>query len=128
MPALITKKFTFESAHHLPNMPEGHKCRRLHGHSFRMEVNVLGEIEPHTGMVMDFGDIKTIVKPYIDMLDHWCLNEVAEREDIALLKNPTSENIAQWFFEELNDKLPGLYSIVVHETCTSRCEYRPHFD
>ena len=128
MPALITKKFRFESAHHLPSMPEGHKCRRLHGHSFRMEVNVLGEIDAKTGMVMDFGDIKAVVKPYIDMLDHWCLNDVAERENIALLRNPTSENIAQWFFEELNDKLPGLYSIVVHETCTSRCEYRPHFD
>ncbi|MEL6591220.1 MAG: 6-carboxytetrahydropterin synthase QueD [Bacteroidota bacterium] len=128
MPAIITKKFTFEAAHHLPQMPEGHKCRRLHGHSFRLEVNVLGEIDPSTGMVMDFGDIKAVVKPYVDYLDHWCINDVAERDNIELLKNPTSENLAHWLYEEIKPKLPGLYSVVVHETCTSRCEYRPHFD
>lgn len=128
MPVLITKKFRFEAAHFLPKMPEGHKCRRLHGHSFEIEVNVAGEIDPDTGILIDFGEIKKRVKPYIEMLDHWCLNEVGEREGIALLKNPTSENLAKWFFETLKPSLPHLYSIVVHETCTSRCEFREKID
>lgn len=127
MPVLITKKFRFESAHYLPEMPEGHKCRRLHGHSFQMEVNVMGDIHPKTGLLMDFGDIKALVKPYVQMLDHWCINEVGEREKITLLQNPTSENLAQWFFETLEPQLPGLYSVIIHETCTTRCEYRAQF-
>lgn len=105
-------------------MPEGHKCRRLHGHSFRVEVNVQGDINPDTGLLMDFGDIKAVVKPYIDMLDHYCLNEVGAEQGIPLLENPSSENIAKWFFETLEPQLPGLFSVVVHETCTVRCEYR----
>ncbi|MDX2248711.1 MAG: 6-carboxytetrahydropterin synthase QueD [Bacteroidia bacterium] len=124
MPVILTKKFGFESAHYLPKMPEGHKCRRMHGHSFRMEVNLRGEADPETGILMDYGDIKTIVQPYVKMLDHWCINEVGEKEGSELLANPTSENLAKWFFEKLNPLLSGLYSIVIHETCTSRCEYR----
>lgn len=125
MPVLITKKFRFESAHFLPAMPEGHKCRRMHGHSFKMEVNLAGEIDPESGLLMDFGDIKRIVSPFVDQLDHWCINEVGERLGDPLLLNPSSENLSQWFFERLRPLLPGLYSIVIHETCTSRCEYRP---
>ena len=128
MPVLITKKFRFEAAHYLPKMPEGHKCRRLHGHSFEIEVNVQGEIDPETGILIDFGDIKKVVKPYVEMLDHWCLNEVGERENIELLKNPTSENLAKWLFLSLESELVGLYSIIVHETCTSKCEFRRKFD
>lgn len=127
MPVIISKTFRFEAAHWLPGVPEGHKCRRLHGHSFVVDVRVYGEADPITGMVMDFGDIKKAVKPYIDKLDHWCLNEVGERDQDPLLMNPTSENLAKWFFQELNDSIPGLYSIIVHETCTSQCEYRPEF-
>ncbi len=127
MSVLITKKFRFEAAHYLPTMPEGHKCKRLHGHSFRMEVNLFGEIDPQTALLMDFGDIKKVVKPYVDMLDHWCINEVGEREGEDLLRNPSSENLAKWFFHKIQPLLPGLYSIVVHETCTTRCEYRQSF-
>lgn len=128
MPVVIRKKFRFEAAHYLPKMPEGHKCRRLHGHSFKVEVNVKGEINPETGLLIDFGDIKKIVKPYIEMLDHWCINEVGEREGIELLQNPSSENISKWLFFVLKPKLAGLYSIVVQETCTARCEFREKFD
>ncbi|MEL6673469.1 MAG: 6-carboxytetrahydropterin synthase QueD [Bacteroidota bacterium] len=124
MPVLLSKEFKFEAAHFLPQMPEGHKCRRLHGHSFRVQVNVVGETDPQTGLLMDFGDIKQVVKPYIELLDHWCINEVAERDNIPLLRNPTSEHIAQWLFEELKPQLPELYSVIVFETCTTRCEYR----
>ncbi|MEO0469198.1 MAG: 6-carboxytetrahydropterin synthase QueD [Bacteroidota bacterium] len=128
MPVLITKTFRFEAAHFLPEMPEGHKCRRLHGHSFKVEVQVLGETDPKTGLLMDFGDIKKVVKPYVEMLDHWLINEVGEREGFELLQNPTSENMAQWFFETLEPQLPGLYGIIIHETCTARCEYRKKID
>ena len=124
MPIFLTKKFRFEAAHYLPKMPVGHKCRRMHGHSFEIEVVLQGETDPETGLLIDFGEVKQVVKPYIEMLDHWCLNDVGERESIDLLQNPTSENLAQWLYETLVDKLPGLYSIIVHETCTSKCEYR----
>ncbi len=125
MPVLLTKQFKFEAAHWLPNMPDGHKCRRLHGHSFRFDVNLLGEPDPHTGILIDFGDIKEVVKPYVNMLDHYCLNDIGEDQNEPLLQNPTSENLARWMYHQLEDKLVGLYSIVFYETCTTRCEYRP---
>jgi 6-pyruvoyltetrahydropterin/6-carboxytetrahydropterin synthase len=124
MAVLITKQFRFESAHYLPGMPEGHKCRRIHGHSFIVDIQVLGEVDPLSGIVMDFGDIKKLVQPLINHLDHWLLNEVGERDNDDLLRNPTSENLARWFFEKVKPMIPGLYSVIVHETCTSRCEYR----
>ncbi|MCL4135445.1 UNVERIFIED_CONTAM: hypothetical protein GTU68_044028 [Idotea baltica] len=127
MPVLITKTFKFEAAHYLPTMPEGHKCRRMHGHSFKIEVNVKGDIDPKTGYLIDFGEIKKIVNPLIDKLDHWCINEVGEREKSDLLLNPTSENLAKWFYLSLKPEFPGLYSVLVHETCTSKCEYRDSF-
>lgn len=123
MPVFITKKFDFEAAHYLPAFPEGHKCRRLHGHSFRIEIKLAGEIDPITGILIDFADIKSCVKPYIDRLDHYCINEIAESEGIELLKQPTSENLAKWLFLEIKPKLPQLYSVIVHETCTSTAEY-----
>lgn len=124
MAVLITKQFRFESAHYLPGMPEGHKCRRVHGHSFIVDIQVLGEVDPQSGIVMDFGDIKKLVQPLINHLDHWLLNEVGERDNDDLLRNPTSENLARWFYEKVKPMIPGLYSVIVHETCTSRCEYR----
>ncbi len=125
MPVIITKIFQFEAAHYLPNMPEGHKCRRMHGHSFKIEVKLSGEADPFTGILIDFGEIKAIVKPLIEQLDHYVLNEIGAAIHEPLLENPTSENLAKWFYTMLNNKLPGLYSIVVHETCTSYCEYTP---
>ncbi|GAB4422941.1 MAG: 6-carboxytetrahydropterin synthase QueD [Bacteroidia bacterium] len=95
----------------------------MHGHSFRIEVQLLGEADPQTGILLDFGEVKRIVKPYIDLLDHWCINDVAERDGIDLLRNPTSENLARWYYETLQPLLPALYCVVVHETCTSRCAY-----
>lgn len=123
MPFIITKKFDFEAAHWIPAFPEGHKCRRMHGHSFRVEIKVKGEIDPEMGILMDFADIKAAVKPYIDFLDHDCLNDIAERDNIPQLMNPTSENICLWLYKEIKPKLDILHSVVVHETCTSGCEY-----
>lgn len=112
----LFREFTFESAHLLPLLPEGHKCRRLHGHSYRVEVHVEGTVDPATGMVIDFADIRAAFQPLRRQLDHHYLNEV---EGLA---NPTSENLAAWIWERLADALP-LKRIVVRETCTSGVNY-----
>lgn len=113
----LYREFTFEAAHRLPRVPEGHKCARLHGHSYRIQVHVTGEVDPATGWVMDFGDIKKAFRPLYDQLDHYYLN------DVDGLENPTSENLARWVWDRLIDRLP-LSAITVRETCTSGCVYR----
>jgi len=113
----LVKDFRFEAAHFLPNVPEGHKCRRMHGHSFRGEVAVRGSIDPHSGWLLDFAELKTILGPIIERLDHFTLNEIAG------LENPTSEHLAIWIWRHLEKSLPGLHRITVEETCTSRCHY-----
>jgi 6-pyruvoyltetrahydropterin/6-carboxytetrahydropterin synthase len=120
----VCKKFRFEAAHWLPGFPEGHKCRRLHGHSFEVEVYVAGPVDAHTGIVMDYGDIKKLVGPLVEQLDHYCLNDVGNTLNDPLLQNPTSENLARWFYREVKELIPQLSHIVVHETCTSLCIYR----
>lgn len=114
----IFKEFTFEAAHRLPNVPAGHKCSRLHGHSFRCEVHVGGPVAVESGWVMDFAEIKAAFEPLSKMLDHNYLNEIEG------LSNPTSENLAQWIWVRLASALPGLSAVVVRETCTSGCIYR----
>ena len=114
----IFKKFTFEAAHRLPNVPEGHKCGRLHGHSFRADLYVSGPVGSETGWVVDFADIKKTFKPLLNQLDHYYLNEIKG------LENPTSENIARWIWDRLKPQLPLLSRIVLHETCTSGAVYR----
>jgi 6-pyruvoyltetrahydropterin/6-carboxytetrahydropterin synthase len=114
----IFREFTFEAAHRLPHVPGGHKCARLHGHSYRIFVHVTGEVDPDQGWIMDFGDLKTCVQPVIKRLDHYYLNEIQG------LENPTSEILAQWIWNELHNVLPGLDAITVRETCTSGATYR----
>ena len=114
----LTKSFHFEAAHDLPTFPSGHKCRRLHGHSFCFDVIVEGEVDPELGYLIDYGDLKTAADPIVRQLDHFYLNKIAG------LENPTSENLARWIWDRLKPALPLLASIVVHETCTSTCEYR----
>ena len=114
----IFKSFTLEAAHRLPNVPNGHKCARLHGHSFRVELRVAGEVGADTGWVMDFADIKTAFQPLYDRLDHHYLN------DIEGLANPTSEQLAIWIWDRLKPALPMLAEVAIHETCTSGCRYR----
>jgi 6-pyruvoyltetrahydropterin/6-carboxytetrahydropterin synthase len=113
----IFKEFTFEAAHRLPNVPAGHKCARLHGHSFRVEVHVGGPVIEPTGWVMDFADIKAAFKPLDEQLDHYYLNEIKG------LENPTSEILARWIWDRLLPSLPRLTKVVVRETCTSGCIY-----
>jgi 6-pyruvoyltetrahydropterin/6-carboxytetrahydropterin synthase len=118
----IFKEFTFEAAHRLPHVPADHKCARLHGHSFRVELHVRGAVDPATGWVMDFADIKRAFQPLYDQLDHYYLNEI---EGLA---NPTSEHLARWIWRRLRPRLPGLCRVVIHETCTSGCIYQGEDD
>jgi 6-pyruvoyltetrahydropterin/6-carboxytetrahydropterin synthase len=114
----LRKTFQFEAAHLLPRLPESHKCRRLHGHSFQVEVAVAGTCDPNLGWLIDYADISEAFRPLWEQLDHRYLNEVPG------LDNPTSENIAIWIWERLRPKLPLLIEVVVAETCTARCVFR----
>lgn len=118
----IFRAFTIEAAHRLPNVPAGHKCARLHGHSFQVRVSVDGPVGDMTGWVMDFGDLKAAFQPVHDRLDHRYLNEIAG------LENPTSENLARWIWRELRPSLAGLVEIEVRETCSTGCIYRGEDD
>lgn len=114
----IFKQFRFEAAHRLPNVPPGHKCARLHGHSFLVEVHVQGPVGERSGWVLDFADIAAAWQPLHAVLDHNYLNEVEG------LDNPTSELLARWIWRRLLPALPGLSQVVIRETCTSGCIYR----
>ncbi|STU62038.1 queuosine biosynthesis protein QueD [Klebsiella pneumoniae subsp. ozaenae] len=101
MSTTLFKDFTFEAAHHLPHVPEGHKCGRLHGHSFMVRLEITGEVDPHTGWIMDFAELKAAFKPTYDRLDHYYLN------DIPGLENPTSEVLAKWIWDEMKPRVPA---------------------
>ncbi len=111
----IFKEFSFEAAHRLPNVPPDHKCARLHGHSFRVEVHVSGPVGEQTGWILDFAEIKQAWKPLEKELGHHYLNEIPG------LKNPTSEHLARWIWQRLELTLPGLSKLLVRETCNSGC-------
>lgn len=117
MKVRLIKQFHFEAAHNLPTFPPEHKCRRLHGHSFRFDVIVEGEVQEQKGYLIDYGDITRAADPIVKRLDHYYLNEIEG------LQNPTSEVLARWIWERLKPSLPLLCTVVVHETCTSSCEY-----
>ncbi|MCX8091202.1 MAG: 6-carboxytetrahydropterin synthase QueD [Verrucomicrobiae bacterium] len=114
----LRRTFQFEAAHRLPKLPRTHKCWRLHGHSFKVEVAVAGECDPRLGWLVDYAEIAAAFKPIWEKLDHRYLNEIPG------LENPTSENLAAWIWKRLKPRLPQLTEIVVAETCTARCVYR----
>jgi len=118
MEAVLTRKFTFDSAQALTSFPEGHKCRRMHGHTFILEVSVAGEVDEETGIVFDHAMIAEKVKPLVEQLDHRCLNEI---EGLEL---PSLERMCRWFWERIVPDLPGLCEIKLMETPTSWCTYR----
>lgn len=118
MNIILTREFRFDAAQSLDTFPEGHKCRNLHGHTFRLEVSVRGPVDPATGLFMDHAQIAGMVRPLVEQLDHSYLNEISG------LEVPTIENIVRWFWERLEDGLPGLFEIVLYETPTSWCRYR----
>jgi 6-pyruvoyltetrahydropterin/6-carboxytetrahydropterin synthase len=114
----LMRSYRFEAAHFLPKVPPGHKCARMHGHSYQIEVAIEGEVDPERGWLMDFAEIDERAHPLVRQLDHQVLNEI---EGLA---NPTSELLAQWWWERLAPMLAGLCEIVVSETPSSRCVYR----
>ncbi len=114
----LTRTFHFSAAHRLPAAGEGHPCLGLHGHNFAVEVTVAGRPDPRTGWVIDFGRIRETVAPLVESLDHRQLNEIAG------LENPTSENLARWFWDRLRPLLPGLARIGISETPGTLCAYR----
>jgi 6-pyruvoyltetrahydropterin/6-carboxytetrahydropterin synthase len=111
------KELRFEAAHRLPHVPAGHKCARLHGHSFKLEVTVEGPVDPNTGWFIDYGELDAVWLPLYERLDHHYLNEIEG------LDNPTSENLAHWLWQQMKPALPSLTRITVFETCDARCEY-----
>jgi 6-pyruvoyltetrahydropterin/6-carboxytetrahydropterin synthase len=113
----LVKEFRFEAAHRLPRVPAGHKCARLHGHSFVCEITARGEVDPNTGWFIDYAEITEAFEPLRLRLDHYYLNEIDG------LENATSENLARWIWERLEATLPGLYRVTIRETCTARCDY-----
>ena len=113
----VFRVFQLEAAHRLPNVPDGHKCARMHGHSFRIEIHVSGPVGRESGWVMDFADLRNAFQPLFDQLDHHCLN------DIEGLENPTSENLAIWIWDRLCPSPSGLSKVVVQETCNAGCIY-----
>lgn len=115
----ITKSFTFAAAHWLPNVPAGHKCGRLHGHSYEVVAGLEGELDPTLGWVQDFGDVKAAIRPLRERFDHACLN------DVPGLENPTAELLAIYIFDQLRTALPQLTDVTVRENRTSEATYRP---
>lgn len=118
MSTILFKDFTFEAAHRLPHVPEGHKCARLHGHSFMVRLEITGEVESHSGWIMDFAELTAAFMPTYQRLDHHYLN------DIAGLENPTSEVLAQWIWHQVKPVIPLLSAVMVKETCMAGCVYR----
>lgn len=113
----ISQAFTFEAAHFLPNVPDGHRCRRMHGHSYRVELRLEGPVDPRTGFVVDFFEVEAVFGPLLARLDHHCLNEIGG------LENPSAENIAVWIWKRVKPALAQLAAVVVYETPHSFAEY-----
>ncbi|MBE2286600.1 MAG: 6-carboxytetrahydropterin synthase QueD [Prosthecobacter sp.] len=121
MRARVIKDFRFEAAQTLPNLPCDHKCTKMHGHSFKLEIAIEGEVNPAIGWVYDHAEISKAMKPIIDLIDHSYLNEIEG------LENPTIENMCAWLWKKLAPQLPGLCEIVLHETPSARCIFRGEF-
>jgi 6-pyruvoyltetrahydropterin/6-carboxytetrahydropterin synthase len=113
----IYKEFSFDSAHFLPNVPEGHKCKNMHGHTYRLRVFIEGNIDPHLGWIMDFKELKDCIGPVIELLDHNLIN------NIEGLENPTAENITVWIWNRIRPKLPLLSRVELYETPTTGVLY-----
>jgi 6-pyruvoyltetrahydropterin/6-carboxytetrahydropterin synthase len=114
----LRKEYRFEAAHYLPRVPAGHKCARMHGHSYRVELALVGPVDPATGWLIDFGDIDGLWEPIFRQFDHHVLNEVPG------LENSTCENLAVYVFEALRPRLKELTAVTIWETLDGSCTYR----
>ena len=113
----LSKTGRFEAAHWLPRVDAGHKCGRLHGHSYTVRISVAGEVDAARGWVMDLGALGAQLDQVVAHLDHKTLNEIEG------LDNPTSEHLAAWIWGMLAPELPLLSEVEVAETATSSCRY-----
>jgi 6-pyruvoyltetrahydropterin/6-carboxytetrahydropterin synthase len=114
---VIFQVFEVNAAHYLPCLPETHPCRRLHGHTFRIEVHIEAPLDPAKAWVRDFAEVREAFAPLHEALDHGLLN------DVEGLENPTSENLARWIWTRLKDSLPELSRVVVQETANAGAIY-----
>ena len=114
----IFKTFTFDSAHSLPNVPDGHKCKEIHGHTYRLTIYLEGELEKDLNWVIDFADLKNAINPILEIVDHKLLNKIEG------LENPTCEMIAKWLWNKIKAQVPLLSKVELHETPTSGAIYK----
>ena len=114
----IFKIFSIEAARSLPNLPDKHPCKNIHGHSFKIIISVKGDIDKKTGFVMDFNDIDIAFEPILKMIDHSYLN------NLKGLENPSSENLSRWIWKKLIKTLPSLSKIEIRETESTGCVYK----
>ena len=114
---IIFKQFTFDSAHFLPMVPEGHKCREIHGHTYKLTIFIEGSVDPILGWVSDFSDIKIAVGNTLSVVDHKLLN------NISGLENPTVEHVIKWLWDRFKRDMPGLSRIELYETPSSGAIY-----
>lgn len=113
---IVGKEFRFEAAHSLPHLPDGHKCRNIHGHSYKFRVDIEGILDDR-GFVADYAEISTVVDQIVKNLDHKNLN------DLEFFKLTTAEYIAEWLFFEIKKSLPAIRRIVLWETMTTMVEF-----
>ena len=113
----IYKEFSFDSAHYLPHVPDGHKCKNMHGHTYRLRVFIKGELDPRLGWIMDFKELKDALAPVMEQLDHKLINEIKG------LENPTAEKITVWIWNTIKPLLPLLSKIELYETPTTGVIY-----
>lgn len=117
----LRQQFQIESARFLPHLPEGHPCRRMHGHSFKIILTLQGDLNPKIGWVRDYHEIEMTMKPLLQQLDHRVLNEVPG------LENPTSELLAVWIYERAKKQISELVRVSVQETTNTECSYPVNF-
>lgn len=118
MRSRLERSYRFEAAHYLPRVPAGHKCARMHGHSYEIQLAIEGELDRDLGWVMDFASIDEYATPLVKLLDHQILNEIEG------LDNPTIELVAAWWWHRLKPILPQLVEVSAAETVSSRCIFR----
>jgi 6-pyruvoyltetrahydropterin/6-carboxytetrahydropterin synthase len=115
----LSREYHFEAAHRLPRVPEGHKCSRVHGHSYKVVLNVRGKVDPQSGWLIDFGALDDVFAARIhSRLDHRYLN------DIPGLENSTCEILAGFIWNEVRQTIPELSAVTVWETIDASCTYR----
>lgn len=113
----LKQHFHIESARFLPNLPKSHPCSNMHGHSFKIVLSLVGDLDPKIGWVMDYHEISQVMTPLLKQLDHKILNEVPG------LENPTSELLAKWIYEKVQNTIPMLKNVSIMETTSTECTY-----